>query len=49
MTARQRHAIRETHLDNCRAQAIQLMHRQSLGQQAIEDSYYTEMFGWFCN
>jgi hypothetical protein len=45
VTPRQRHAIREKHLDECRSRAIAMMNLP-LGQQAIEDGYYTEMFLW---
>jgi len=45
MTLRQRYAIREKHLDDCRSKAIGMM-SLPLGQQAVESGYYTEMFGW---
>lgn len=45
MTPKQRHAIREKHLDACRAHALQMM-SFPLGQTATDGCYYTEMFSY---
>ena len=45
MIPKKRYAIRQKHLDDCRSKAIEMMNLP-LGQQAVEDGYYTEMFGW---
>ncbi len=45
MTPKQRHAVRDKHLDDCRSRAIAMM-GLPLGQEAIEGKYYTEMFGY---
>ncbi len=45
MTPRQRCAIREKQLDDCRSRAIAMMNLP-LGLEAAEGMYHTEMFGW---
>jgi hypothetical protein len=46
LSPQERRAIRQRHIDDCRAKAIRIMATHPHGQEAVEGGYYTEMIQW---